>query len=637
MEERRVKSIKKSLVSLYLLALVFAACSADPELDGDADLDSNSDLGVENELILAPEVRLLEQEPALESVEVEAGRLSFTFSEPTDLDVQIGSVLVGESAPGYLRRVTDVIESTSTRLVVETEQATFTEAITEGRIKFSAAELEEVEDGLRQQPLSLSRTITLNETLINSPEVTLSAAGSLNLNINIEMDLLVENSRVSHFSLVAHGSSQLDYTATATLGASLSTSGSRTIEVVSLPFRFAVPTPIGIPFPVVGTIDLIVVVSAGGSISATGSLSTGVRAQADLRSGITYNGSQWSEVWVPLSGNSTLKPLNWDVDASIGLDASIAPEVQLNFYGVGGPRAGFKRYLALSGTFLPCPPSYTAHHGESTQVRLHIDVPVIDATLSHTFTSTEQRWLLSQGELENKPCCGDEILQQSEVCDGSNLDGQSCESLGYTSGTLSCEEDCSGFDESECNLCGNGQVDEGEDCDGSVGATTCEDLDRGTGDLACANDCTWNVSGCTCGNGIIDVGEVCDGFNLDGESCSSLGEPEGELGCADNCRAFDLSRCTCGNGIVDPGEDCDGSNLDGKSCEDLGHEAGDLGCNDDCTFDTSECLECETDEDCADDEVCESNQCKEKGAACEDHYDCNDGEICVSDFCIVAG
>jgi hypothetical protein len=45
--------------------------------------------------------------------------------------------------------------------------------------------------------------------------------------------------------------------------------------------------------------------------------------------------------------------------------------------------------------------------------------------------------------------CGNGIIESGEECDGSNLGGQTCESLGYYSGTLSCNPDCT-FDTSNC-------------------------------------------------------------------------------------------------------------------------------------------------------------------------------------------
>lgn len=45
--------------------------------------------------------------------------------------------------------------------------------------------------------------------------------------------------------------------------------------------------------------------------------------------------------------------------------------------------------------------------------------------------------------------CGDNFVEYGEDCDGSALDGQTCLSLGYDAGDLSCDPSCS-FNESQC-------------------------------------------------------------------------------------------------------------------------------------------------------------------------------------------
>ena len=53
----------------------------------------------------------------------------------------------------------------------------------------------------------------------------------------------------------------------------------------------------------------------------------------------------------------------------------------------------------------------------------------------------------------NTPCpvCGNELTEMYEVCDGTDLVGQTCQSLGYNlDGTLACAADCLSFDESDC-------------------------------------------------------------------------------------------------------------------------------------------------------------------------------------------
>ena len=46
--------------------------------------------------------------------------------------------------------------------------------------------------------------------------------------------------------------------------------------------------------------------------------------------------------------------------------------------------------------------------------------------------------------------CGNGRVDGSEPCDGANLQGQTCNDLGYSGGTLACEDDCQDFDTTAC-------------------------------------------------------------------------------------------------------------------------------------------------------------------------------------------
>ncbi|MHC4443470.1 MAG: LamG-like jellyroll fold domain-containing protein, partial [Planctomycetota bacterium] len=78
------------------------------------------------------------------------------------------------------------------------------------------------------------------------------------------------------------------------------------------------------------------------------------------------------------------------------------------------------------------------------------------------------------------PVCGNGVVEGTEVCDGSDLAGETCTSqMGsvYT-GTLACNPGCDGFDTSGCTTsCGNGVLDPGEECDdgGTVPGDGCSD------------------------------------------------------------------------------------------------------------------------------------------------------------------
>lgn len=190
--------------------------------------------------------------------------------------------------------------------------------------------------------------------------------------------------------------------------------------------------------------------------------------------------------------------------------------------------------------------------------------------------------------------CGNGAIDDDEACDGDDLDGESCASLGLGQGELTCAADCS-FDESACipEDCGNGELDDGEICDGDqLGAATCADEGFDSGTIACAPGCgALDTSGCgTCGNGMQDGDETCDGDELDGQDCASLDFDSGALACSATCQ-LDTSACgTCGNAIADGDEECDGAIDPGTDCSTLGMGAGAVSCSAACAIDVGACV-----------------------------------------------
>jgi hypothetical protein len=52
---------------------------------------------------------------------------------------------------------------------------------------------------------------------------------------------------------------------------------------------------------------------------------------------------------------------------------------------------------------------------------------------------------------DSESLCGDGVAEgTAEVCDGSDLAGETCQSQGYEGGDLGCSSDCQGYDTSEC-------------------------------------------------------------------------------------------------------------------------------------------------------------------------------------------
>ncbi len=214
-----------------------------------------------------------------------------------------------------------------------------------------------------------------------------------------------------------------------------------------------------------------------------------------------------------------------------------------------------------------------------------------------------------------EPRCGDGIRQTllGENCDGPDFGGETCLSLGYAGGSLSCTSGCL-IDTTGCtwppSICGDGIVskpnDNGvnEDCDTVVVGMGCPSEYYG-GSVLCTRGCKYDYSNCTtvqpprCGDGYVNTpNEQCDGGDLNGQSCVSRGFTRGDLACGGNCM-FDESYCTtdtpprCGDNFVNQDfEYCDGTDLNGNSCESRGFVSGTLRCTGSCAFDPRECSMC---------------------------------------------
>jgi hypothetical protein len=280
------------------------------------------------------------------------------------------------------------------------------------------------------------------------------------------------------------------------------------------------------------------------------------------------------------------------------------------------------------------------------------------------------------------PRCGDnQINQANEECDNNNLNGQSCQGLGFDAGALDCDNNCQ-LDITGCVIfCGNGTVDNGEDCDsGNIGNQSCQTLGFDAGNLACNNNtCEFDTSGCVelCGNGVVDAGEQCDGNNIGNQDCTDFGFDGGVLTCNAGCQlttaqcanencndnidndldgqvdcndanCANAANCQdCGNGAIDAGEQCDGNNLNNQSCQTQGFDGGTLSCNNNCFFSLVGCADevCNNNldddgdgqVDCADSNCTNNAICNEIGE-CNDNLDndndnatdCNDSD-CAND------
>lgn len=131
--------------------------------------------------------------------------------------------------------------------------------------------------------------------------------------------------------------------------------------------------------------------------------------------------------------------------------------------------------------------------------------------------------------------CGDDVKEGDEECDGPDFGGETCQSIGFEGGDLSCNTDCT-YDTSQCTGEQCIVVPKGKcNCNGACSSKEQEYVDGGG---VCA-DCPVTL----CGNDVIEGSEVCDGTDLGEETCMTLGYDYGNLACSGDCNSFDTSDC----------------------------------------------------------------------------------------------
>lgn len=241
-------------------------------------------------------------------------------------------------------------------------------------------------------------------------------------------------------------------------------------------------------------------------------------------------------------------------------------------------------------------------------------LPAVSVQPACVFDESGVRAPADAGTADAGPC-GNHQLDPAEECDATDLNGESCTSLGYAGGTLGCSVDCS-YDMTTCTgyRCGNNLVEPGEQCDGTdFGGATCVNLGLPEGTLDCDPYCNFDFQGCvpdTCGDGVIDAYEECDDGNADetdeclstcrnafcGDGFLRVSDPaevcdDGE---SDQCTGSCNQDCTgpantCGDSAVACGEECEQGDLQGMDCTDFGYPTeGGLACVS-CTFESAGC------------------------------------------------
>lgn len=169
-------------------------------------------------------------------------------------------------------------------------------------------------------------------------------------------------------------------------------------------------------------------------------------------------------------------------------------------------------------------------------------------------------------QLAGADACGNGRVNQGEFCDdGNNVSKDGCSATCF----LEFGWQCTGTNPSVCTLqefCGNGVVENDEECDDAN--LTANDGCQADCQVQTGYTCTGEPSVCVppgstpvgeCGDGVVDEGEDCDdGDEADNDGCESDCTVTPGYQCSGEPSVCSNTTGDCGNGQVDIGEACDG-------------------------------------------------------------------------------
>lgn len=193
-------------------------------------------------------------------------------------------------------------------------------------------------------------------------------------------------------------------------------------------------------------------------------------------------------------------------------------------------------FLLLTCPLLACGDDTTTPGNDTTGGESTTDAtPPVTVTVNPTTMTT------TEGTETTDSDSGVDSTSSTGMTTGTGTGTGTTDDTGTTAGEESSSGTTNGL------MCGNGSVDMGEDCDGDdLGGATCETMGFAGGALACDGTCTYDTAACTsCGNDVIDGAEECDGIDLGGNGCADLGMgfTGGSLTCDGAC-TYDSASCT---------------------------------------------------------------------------------------------
>ena len=291
------------------------------------------------------------------------------------------------------------------------------------------------------------------------------------------------------------------------------------------------------------------------------------------------------------------------------------------------------------------------------------------------------------GGATTQPVCGDGRAEGSEICDGADLKGATCQSLGFIGGTLACATNCtydtSGCLSPSCTTDADCPPGPAGDCQKAVCVSgTCGFVADNSDVPADSNPCTNDLcidgvpsqtnvaSGTACGGGFCNGQGACVGC-VTAENCPSPTNPCEVRVCNSGTCGFAAANSgqACGSGGTCQAGVCTGCTGEGSACvgsspgrcstqgtvvcsngqavcnAPQGASANEVGAactcspsgsgTKQCSADGTSivCVCCQNANDCSSGTFCEGTWACVDGACVNTPRNCDDGYSCTNNFC----
>ncbi len=247
---------------------------------------------------------------------------------------------------------------------------------------------------------------------------------------------------------------------------------------------------------------------------------------------------------------------------------------------------------------------------------------------------------------QGPPVCDNGTLDPCETCEiGDVIPCTELSKAGavFSGGKASCNTSCNGWDTTTCSVCGNGKMEEGEECDGAEPAVvpSCPDDSENPGTpTPCTDECRFDTTLC---NGCSEDAVTClDGTACQAQACNDAECKLGtscEIDCSGGGKSCSNVRCnhdaTCNFNCTDSGR-CLGVVCDSRSTCELDCSGGDSTCDAAVCKAGARCsLNCSTAGKCRmlvcqPGSACELD-CSAGGSICSGVATCSAGQTCSFD------